>query len=295
MIIVVGPTGVGKTAVAVELAGLYGTEIISADSRQCYRELSIGVARPSPAELAAVPHHFIASHSLLENLTAADFAAFALGKAAALFTKYRVVVMAGGTGLYVKAFADGLDDIPAADPAIRAGIIKQYEVEGLLWLQEQVKQADPAWFADGDIQNPQRLMRALEVYQSTGQSIRTFQRGTKAQRPFDIVKLGLDLPRPELYKRINRRVDLMMEAGLLQEVKDLVSLFALEPGKEVPNALRTVGYTEMIAHLFGNISLDEAVHLIKQNTRHYAKRQLTWFRKDPEVTWGKPFPEFTIP
>lgn len=272
MILVAGPTAVGKTRKAIELALQYHTEIISADSRQCYREMNIGVARPTPEELAAVPHHFIASHSIHENLNAAWYEKYALDKVNELFTRHTVVVMVGGTGLYIKAFMEGLDEIPETDPAIRAAIIHGYEENGLTWLQEQVKQNDPLFFAQGENQNPHRLMRALEVVRSTGKSILSFRKGEKAQRPFDIKMLVMDLPRPQLYERIDQRVDEMVNAGLEEEARGLYAFRHL-------SALQTVGYQEWFDYFDGKTSREEAIALIKQHTRNYAKRQGTWFRK----------------
>lgn len=278
VIVVAGPTSSGKTAFAIRLAKQLGAEIISADSRQCYKELNIGVARPSPEELNEVPHHFIASHSIAEEVTAALFAEYALQKVNELFAKSKVVVMVGGTGLYIKAFCEGLDVIPAIDKSIRERITAAYEKYGLEWLQQQVKEKDAAFFAEGEIQNPSRLMRALEVVEGTGQSVLTFRTGKKEQRDFDIIKLGIEIPKEELHQRINERVDKMMEAGLLDEVKGLVSYKQM-------NALQTVGYAELFDYLEGKISFSEAVELIKIHTRQYAKRQVTWFKKDTAIKW----------
>jgi tRNA dimethylallyltransferase len=281
VIIIAGPTAVGKTALGIEAANYFQAEIISADSRQCYKELNIGVARPSPEELAAVPHHFIASHSITEKVTAATFEQYALEKAATLFQKSDVVVMVGGTGLYIKAFCEGLDEVPEVPEEIREEIINHYQEKGLEWLQQEVQNNDPRFYAVGEIQNPHRLMRALEVVKATGQSIVDFRTGSKKQRPFNIVKIALDLPREQLYHNINTRVDKMMEQGLVEEVRSVI------PYKE-NNALQTVGYKEVFAYLDGEISLSEATVLIKRNTRHYAKRQLTWFRKDVTYSWIAP-------
>lgn len=282
MIIVAGPTAVGKTAVAIQLAKHFATSIISADSRQCYKELNIGVARPSVQELEAIHHYFIASHSIQDEITAAGFEQYALQKATELFQEHDTVVMVGGTGLYIKAFCEGLDLIPAVDPAIREQIVSNYSNKGLVWLQEQVQQKDPAFYAVGEIQNPQRMMRALEVVESTGQSVLSFRKGEKAQRDFKIIKIGLELPKEELHQRIHTRVDQMMQAGQLEEVKGLV------PYKQL-NALQTVGYKELFEYLEGTISLEKAVEQIKTNTRQYAKRQMTWFKKDEEIKWFTPF------
>lgn len=276
--IVVGPTAVGKTSFAISLAKHLNTEIISADARQCYSELNIGVARPNLEELATVPHHFIASHSINETINANVFENYALDMVAELFKKHRTIVMVGGTGLYIKAFCEGLDMIPAIDPAIREDIINQYEKLGLRWLQKEVSVKDPLYWAKGEQQNPQRLMRALEVKLGTGASIISFQIKNKIIRPFNIVKVGLELPREQLYDRINQRVLTMVENGLEQEVNALAS-------KSHLNALQTVGYSEWTPYFEGKISKKKAIENMQQNTRHYAKRQMTWFKKDAEIKW----------
>ncbi|MCX6320158.1 MAG: tRNA (adenosine(37)-N6)-dimethylallyltransferase MiaA [Bacteroidetes bacterium] len=281
VIIIAGPTAVGKTAVAVQMAKHFDTAIISADSRQCYKELSIGVARPSKEELDAVPHYFIASHSVTETVTAASFEEYALQKTTDIFRQKDTLIMTGGTGLYLRAFCEGLDNIPEIDEAIRAAIIQQYNTNGLAWLQEQVKMKDPSFYASGEIQNPQRMMRALEVVESTGQSITTFRKGEKAQRSFAIKKIGLHLPKEALHSNINQRVDTMMREGLLDEVRSLL------PNKHL-NALQTVGYEELFRHLEGQCTIEQATEEIKIHTRQYAKRQLTWFRRDKEMKWYQP-------
>jgi tRNA dimethylallyltransferase len=281
VIIIVGPTAVGKTAAAIRLAEQLKTRIISADSRQCYRELNIGVAKPSPAELSAVHHYFIDSHSIQEEVNAAIFEQLALQWVSEIFRETPTAVMVGGTGLYIKAFTDGLDDIPPADPALRERLRQQYQQDGMAWLQQEVRQLDPAFFAEGEQLNPHRLLRALEVRLSTGRSILSFRSRTPQQRPFHIRKIGLELPKEELHRRIHDRVDAMMQHGLLEEVK------ALLPWR-THKALQTVGYKELFDYLDGACSLDEAVANIATNTRHYAKRQLTWFRKDPAVQWTDP-------
>ncbi len=281
VILLVGPTAVGKTALALQIAEQYGTAIISADSRQCFKELNIGVAKPTPLELARVPHYYINTHTISEDVSAAVFEQYALETVEKLFEKQDVVVMAGGTGLYVQAFCEGLDALPAIAPSVRKKIRDAYAVGGISWLSQALQQADPLYAAKGEMQNPQRMMRALEVMESSGQSLLSFQSNQKAKRPFRIIKVGLDLPREKLYERINERVDAMMKMGLLEEVKALKSFVQY-------NALQTVGYKELFAYLEGAISLEAAVEQIKQHTRNYAKRQLTWFRKDEEVTWFSP-------
>ncbi|MES1219274.1 MAG: tRNA (adenosine(37)-N6)-dimethylallyltransferase MiaA [Bacteroidota bacterium] len=281
IIIIAGPTAVGKTAVAIEVAKHFQTEIISADSRQCFKELNIGVAKPSEKELQEVKHHFISTHSIFDEVNAATFEQYALQKTTELFLTHDIVVMAGGTGLYIKAFCEGLDEIPTIDPAIREKIVRDYKENGLTWLQEQVQQKDPEFYKKGEIQNPQRMMRALEVVESTGDSILSFRKTEKVKRDFNIIKIGLELPKEELHSNIKTRVDKMMEAGLLHEVKNLL------PNKNL-NALQTVGYAELFYFLDEKLSLASAIELIKQNTRQYAKRQMTWFKKDKDFTWFTP-------
>jgi tRNA dimethylallyltransferase len=273
-----GPTAVGKTSFAIALAKKLGTEIISADARQCYQEMNIGVARPTVTELNTVPHHFIASHSVNEEINASFYEQWALEKTDFLFKRKDAVVMVGGTGLYIKAFCEGLDLIPAIEPNIRENIIQQYEKLGLRWLQKEVAVKDPVYWEKGEQKNPQRLMRALEVLLGTGNSITSFQNKKVVERPFKIVKIGLELPREELYNRINTRVLSMIEEGLEKEVKSLQDAAHL-------NALQTVGYSEWKDYFEGKISKEKVIEKIQQNTRHYAKRQMTWFKKDPNIQW----------
>jgi tRNA dimethylallyltransferase len=281
--IVLGPTAVGKTAYAIELAKKLKTEIISADARQCFKELNIGVARPSEAELASVPHHFIASHSIHEPVNAGVFETYALEKTAELLNQYGSAVMVGGTGLYIKAFAEGMDAIPAIDPAIRIQVQNDLANNGLIWLQGEVEKLDPQYWAAADLgeqQNAQRLSRALEVVLGTGQSILDFQQQQKKHRPFAIQKIGLEMPRVQLYDRINQRVLQMVEQGLEEEVRSLVPQFHL-------NALQTVGYQEWLSYFEEKQTKEAIVNAIQQNTRHYAKRQMTWFKKDTSIQWTK--------
>lgn len=280
-IIICGPTAVGKTAVAIQIAKHLGTEIISADSRQCFKELNIGVARPTEKELQTVPHHFMASHSVNEEVTAVGFEQYALEKIEFLFKKNNVVVMVGGTGLYIKAFEDGLDLIPEINVNIRREIVTNYENLGINWLQQELREKDPVFFKEGEIQNPQRMMRALEVINATGQSILSFRKGKMANRDFKIIKIGLELPKEILHLRIQERVDKMMEQGLLDEVKNMI------PYRK-RNALQTVGYAELFDYLEGKTELKLAVELIKTHTRQYAKRQMTWFKKDKNIQWFGP-------
>jgi len=280
-IVIVGPTAVGKTSLAIEVAQHFHTKIISADSRQCYKELNIGVAKPSPEQLREAEHYFINSHTINEEVNAAIFEQYALKKAATIFKDNDVAVMVGGTGLYVKTFCNGIDEVPVINTAIREQIIADFEWEGLEWLQNEVLKIDPLYFEKGETKNPQRLMRALEVKLSTGRSIIEFQTQQKKQRDFNIIKIGLELPKEQLHKNINSRVDAMIKAGLLAEVKKLL------PFKKL-NALQTVGYRELFGHIAGDLLLEDAVEIIKINTRQYAKRQMTWFKKDEEVKWCEP-------
>jgi tRNA dimethylallyltransferase len=280
VILITGPTASGKTAMAISVAQRFNTAIISADSRQCYREMNIGVARPSPEELAQVPHHFIGSHSIHDTVNAATFEQYALAAADKIFQQRDVVVMAGGTGLYIKAFCEGLDDMPAVDPEIRKSVVTSYEMYGMEWLKNEVATQDPLYYSGGEILNPRRLMRALEVKLSTGTSIKNLQKKTTKPRDFHVIKYGLDIARPQLHANINHRVDRMLREGLAAEVESLL------PWRHL-NALQTVGYTELFDYFDNKISLADAAERIRLHTRHYAKRQMTWFRKDPAITWIK--------
>jgi tRNA dimethylallyltransferase len=281
IITIAGPTAVGKTDLAIAVATHLQVPILSFDSRQCYRELCIGVARPTAEQLQLVPHFFIADHSIEEPVSAAYYESYAAKKVASLIAQYGQVVMVGGTGLYWKAFWEGLDEIPAVDPSVRAAIAEQYQQEGMQWLEQTLAALDPEYAAAGEMLNPQRMMRALEVVRSTGKSILFFQKGRVKQQPYMVKGIGLQLPRAELDRRIERRVDLMMEQGLLEEVR------TLEKYKNL-NALNTVGYKELFEYFKEDISLPQALQQIKLHTRQYAKRQLTWFKKDPLFQWFEP-------
>jgi tRNA dimethylallyltransferase len=280
-IVVAGPTAVGKTAAAIRLALRFDTEIVSADSRQCYRELRIGVARPSDEELAVVPHHFIASYGFGDDVTAAVFERYALDASEHILRDRDHVVVVGGTGLYLKAFMDGIDDMPDVPPSFRGEVENLFREEGLEALRKALEMEDALFAADGDMSNPHRMIRALSFKRATGESIRTYQSGTAVQRPFRIVRIGLELPRQELHRRIEARVDEMVVAGLLQEVEGL-------EGFRTHKALQTVGYREIFSYMDGEWGWDEAVDLVRQNTRRYAKRQMTWFRSDEKTVWCHP-------
>lgn len=281
LIVIVGPTAIGKTALAISLAQFYKTEIISADSRQFFREMNIGTAKPSQQELAAAPHHFIDSHSIQNLFSTGDFEVEALKLMAALFQKHDVLVMVGGSGLYIDAVCKGLDDLPEIDLSIREQLNQKLANEGIEAIKNQLQELDPAYYEKVDQANPQRMIRGLEVVLSTGKKLSSFLTATKKQRPFQIIKIGLNTDRALLYDRINQRVDLMMAAGQLEEVKSLNPYRAY-------NALNTVGYSELFDYLEGKTDLTTAVNMIKQNTRRFAKRQLTWFRRDEDTAWYEP-------
>ncbi len=281
LIIIPGPTAVGKTAVAITVAQHFGSEILSADSRQIYREMRIGTAVPSSQELAAVKHHFIQTRSIFDYYNAFMYETEVLDLLPQLFRRMNPVIMAGGSGLYIDAVCHGIDDIPTIDPAVRQQMLELYEREGLEGLQHRLREVDPDYYAQVDLHNPKRLLKALEISVQSGRPYSSFLTRTRKERPFRILKAGLDLPREELYDRINRRVVQMIEAGLVEEARTLL------PHRRV-NALNTVGYKEIFDHLEGKLSLDKAVERIQANTRKYARKQLTWFRKDPEIRWFRP-------
>ncbi|RTE52519.1 tRNA (adenosine(37)-N6)-dimethylallyltransferase MiaA [Arenibacter aquaticus] len=279
LISVVGPTAIGKTALAIKVADYFGTEIISADSRQFFKEMRIGTAVPSQEELASVPHHFIQHKSIFEPYSVGDFEREALSKLEFLFKKKDVVVMVGGSGLYVDAVTHGLDHFPKIDPEIRQNLNEQLLNKGITSLQEQLKTLDPTYYDKVDLNNPHRLIRALEVCLGTGDPFSSFlKRSNISKRPFRTVTLGISAARDIIYDRINLRVDLMMDEGLLQEVE------TLEQYKDL-NALQTVGYKELFQYLKGDIDLETAIGDIKKNTRRFAKRQLTWLRKKEDILW----------
>lgn len=275
VIVISGPTASGKTALAIQLAQYFNTSIISADSRQCYKELAIGVARPSLEELESAPHFFIANHSLNENVTAKTFEQYAIEKTNDLFQKKDVVIVAGGTGLYIHAFCNGLDEIPVVEDTIRKQIVKEFELQGIQWLQETVQKEDILFWNEGAIQNPQRLMRALEVKRGTGKSIISFQQKNSIIRPFKILQVCIDIPVDILTQKIIHRTAYMLSAGLVDEVKSLL------PYRNF-NALQTVGYKEIFEYLDGSISMEQAVEKIITHTKQYAKRQRTWFRREQQ-------------
>lgn len=281
LIAIVGPTGVGKTAVAINLAQLFNTEIISADSRQIFKELTIGTAKPSDTELAQIPHHFINTHSIEDEYDAAQYGRDALQLITKLFETYDTLILCGGSGLYIKAVCEGFDDIPEVPKGVREDLIQHFEKDGLEWLQEKMRHLDPDHFERIDQKNPHRLIRALEVKLGTGSSIASFRTKNKTHHPFSTIKIGLELPREDLYKRIDERMDKMIQAGLFKEAENLYPYKHLQ-------ALQTVGYQEIFDFIAGKYDSDEAIRLLKRNSRRYAKRQLTWFKRDTEINWFSP-------
>lgn len=281
VILIVGPTAVGKTTVCLKLAKYFKTEIISCDSRQFYREMELGTAKPSNSEMKEINHHLINSKSIHESYDVKQFELEALSILKVILAKSRVAVMTGGSGLFADAISQGLDEMPVIDPAVREGVIFDYEENGLEFLIEELKQIDPDYFNIVDQKNPQRLMRAIEVYRGTGKPFSSFRKKKKVNRPFELIQIGLELPREVLYDRINARMDQMIDSGLFEEAEKLFPFRNL-------NALQTVGYSEIFGFLEGKYDREEAVRLLKRNSRRYAKRQLTWFRKNPELHWFSP-------
>ncbi len=278
LICVVGPTAIGKTSLAIRLAQTFSTEIISADSRQFFKEMTIGTAVPSKEELETVPHHFIQSKSIFEDYSVGDFERDAVSLLKILFEKNNVVVMVGGSGLYVDAVVKGLDIFPEVPSEIREQLNSELDEKGIETLQNELKDVDSKYFEKVDIHNPHRLIRALEIYRATGKPYSSFLKKETTERDFETIFIGLTAERETIYNRINLRVDAMLQDGLLKEAE------ALLPFKE-KNALQTVGYRELFQYFDGNISKEEAISEIKKNTRRFAKRQNTWFKKNESINW----------
>lgn len=281
LVVIAGPTGVGKTRVSLETARHFGTEILSADSRQMYREMRIGTAVPSMEELALVRHHFIGNLSISDYYNASRYEEEAIALLNRLFRRSPVVVLTGGSMLYVDAVCNGIDDLPTIDPLIRDQLLRQYHREGIGSLRELVRQLDPEYYRTVDPDNPKRLLHALEICMMTGKPYSSFLKREKKQRSFRILKCGLNMDRKSLYERINRRVDEMVAAGLEEEARGLLPFRSL-------NALNTVGYREWFSFFDGACTREETIAQIKSNTRRYARKQLTWFRRDQAITWFHP-------
>jgi tRNA dimethylallyltransferase len=281
LIVIAGPTAVGKTAIAIELAAKLCTEIVSADSRQFFREMAIGTAKPTPEELAQAKHYFVDSHSVTDNFSVGDFEKEGLALLDEIFKTHGTAILVGGSGLYIKAICEGFDELPTATEGVRERLNQEFKDKGITWLREKLRSADPVYYEQVDLNNPQRLIRALEVFESTGKPFSSYRKATTNKRPFKSIKIGLDLPRDVLYQRIDHRVDEMVKQGLVEEVRSLL------PHRHL-NALNTVGYSELFDYFDGKTDLETAIALIKQNTRRFAKRQLTWFRKDKDIRWFRP-------
>ena len=281
LLVLLGPTGVGKTDLSIELARHYRTSVISCDSRQIYKEMNIGTAVPEREQLAAVPHFFIQTVSVRDYFNCWEFEQQALRKIRELFEERDVVVMAGGSMMYIDAVCKGIDEMPTIDDEVRASVKEMFERDGIEASRMLLKKLDPEWYARVDLKNGKRVMHALEVCLMTGKPYSSFLTRTVKEREFNIVKIGLNREREELFDRINRRVDIMVESGMEEEARALYPLRHL-------NALNTVGYKEWFDYFDGKFDREEAIRLIKRNPRRYAKKQLTWYRNDPDIHWFHP-------
>ena len=281
LIVVIGPTGIGKSAISLKLAQHYNTEIISADSRQIYKELSIGTAVPPDEDLQAVKHHLVQTISISDYYNASMFEMDVLQKLEQLFPLKNPLIMTGGSMLYVDAVCKGIDDLPTVDQEIRNQLIEEFEKDGIEAIRLQLKQLDPDYYEKVDLKNPKRILHALEICLMTGNPYSSLRSETTKKRPFRIIKIGLNMEREKLYNRINERVFQMVEQGLFEEVRSVYHLKYL-------NSLNTVGYREIFAHFDGRSTRDEAIEQIQNNSRKYARKQLTWFRRDPEINWFEP-------
>jgi tRNA dimethylallyltransferase len=278
LIVLLGPTGVGKTEISIDLAFQFGSEIISADSRQFFREMRIGTAVPSEIQLKTIRHHFIGFLSAKDYYSASIYERDVLKILPEIFSRNRIALLSGGSGMYIDAVCNGIDDIPDVDPDVRQKFLNKLKEEGIEGLRVALKLLDPVYYAKTDLRNQKRIIRALEICETTGRPYSSFLTGHKRERDFEIIKVGLNRPREELYARINQRVDLMIRNGLEEEAKSLCGLRHL-------NALNSVGYKEFFDFFEGKISREMAVELIKRNTRRFAKRQITWWGKDKEIRW----------
>ncbi|CAG5071136.1 tRNA dimethylallyltransferase [Dyadobacter sp. CECT 9623] len=278
LIVIAGPTAVGKTALSIELANDLKTEIISADSRQFFRELNIGTAKPSAQELSEAPHHFINSHSITQTYSAGDFERDCLSLLDSLFETLDYVILTGGSGFYIKALLEGLDELPIPAPGLRESLTERLQNEGLEVLRKELETVDPVFFQSSETSNPQRVLRALEVYKTTGKPISQYRLENKKERDFNPVCIAVNRDRAELYQRIDTRIDNMLNDGLVEEVRGLSEFKSHQ-------ALQTVGYKEVFEYLDGNYDEEEMIRVLKQNSRRYAKRQLTWFRHQGNFEW----------
>ena len=281
LIILLGPTGVGKTDLSIDIARYFNTEIISCDSRQIYREMRIGTAVPDSQTLESIPHHFIRSHSIHDQFNARKFEIEVLERLETLFLDTDIVLMTGGSMLYIEALCKGLDDFPDVDPELRKNLMNRLESEGIEQLQNELFELDPTYYCEVDLQNPKRVLHALEICLMTGKPYSELRTNQTRKRPFNILKIGLNCDRELLYERINQRVDKMFEEGLEKEANNLQPFCQL-------NSLNTVGYRELFEYFEGKITLEQSKEKIKANSRKYARKQLTWFRRDPEITWFTP-------
>jgi len=281
LLVILGPTGVGKTAISLRLAEHFGCPIVSSDSRQFYKELQIGTAAPTADQLKRVKHYFIGTHSIHDEYNAGQYESDVITLLDELFKQHNVVMLVGGSMMYIDAVCNGMDDIPNVDAETRAFWMKQLDELGLEFIQNELKRLDPTHYEQVDLQNAKRVLHALEICSMTGKPYSSFRTGQRKERNFDILKIGLNRPRPELYDRINLRVDEMMEEGLLKEAEEFY------PFRQM-NTLNTVGYKEIYEYMNGNWTLDFAINMIKQDSRRYAKRQLTWFNRDKGILWFHP-------
>lgn len=287
LIVLIGPTGVGKTDLSIKIADKYGSPIISADSRQLYSDLKIGTAAPTEEYLKRVKHYFVGTLKLTDYYSAAQYESEVISLLEELFKRNNTILLTGGSMMYIDAICKGIDDIPTVDSETRQMMMEKYEKEGLDRLCAELKLLDPEYYSTVDLKNPKRVIHALEICYMTGKTYTSFRTGNKKQRPFDIIKIGLCRDREELYERINKRVDIMIKEGLVDEVKSVYEYRNL-------NSLNTVGYKEIIQYLEGNCTLEFAIEKIKQNSRIYSRKQMTWFKRDNDITWFHPDKEEEI-